>query len=113
MTSRRVAVLYALSLLAEGVEAVLKRTKRFEVVGMDLKQEEVWQRLRSFHPDVVIVDRADLGQADGALILQLLRSEPSVKLVCLNMEGRDMDIYSRRVSAIASSEELLHALERE
>lgn len=110
MAAHRVLVIYSRSLLAQAVESLLKRAKGLEVIGMDMDKQEVRERIPALHPEAVIVDRVDIPAPTSGLILELLRDNPSAKVLCLNMADSYVDIYSRRQLAVTKSEDLVRVL---
>ncbi len=112
MTDRRIVVIYRKSLLAQGLEALLKRTAGLEVVGMDFEREDAAQHIAVFHPEAVIVDVDELGIVGKTLIMQVLQENPSVKVFCLSINGNNVDVYQRRQMAVTKADELVEAIRR-
>ncbi|MDA8189702.1 MAG: hypothetical protein M0T85_16300 [Dehalococcoidales bacterium] len=110
MANRRILVLYSKSLLAQGVENLLRKSEGLEVIGVDLEQRDAVRRIGTLQPEVVIVDGDDLPVYGGSLILQLLREHPSVKVLCISVNGNTVDIYRKSQMAVTRADELVAAI---
>lgn len=113
MAKRRILVLYGKSLLAQGVENLLKKSEGLEVIGVDLTQQGAVARVSALRPEVVIVDGDDVPAYGGSLILQLLRENPSAKVLCISVNGSDVDVYHKSQVSVTRAEELLAAINME
>ncbi|MBI4319158.1 MAG: hypothetical protein HY675_11765 [Chloroflexi bacterium] len=112
MTDRRIAVLYKQSLLAQGVETLLKRIKGLDVMAISLDPLDVARRVAQFHPEAVIVDADEIRNLGGTLILQVLREAPTAKVFCINLNGSNVDIYHRQQLVVNKADELVEAITR-
>jgi len=112
MTTSRILVLYSKSLFAQGIEKVLKKLEGLEVIGIDLDKPAAIEQIAGLEPDAVIVDSADLPAHNSALILQLLRETPSVKVLCLSITDGSVDIYRKQRFVASKAEELVDALQK-
>ena len=66
MNTSTVLVLHRNSLLAQGIERLLRRVPDLEVMAFDLDEPETLAHMGSLKPLAVIVDKADLeGQGAG------------------------------------------------
>ncbi len=113
MAKRRILVLYGKSLLAQGVENLLKKSDGLEVIGVDMNQQGAVKRVSMLHPEVVIVDGDDMPANGGTLILQVLRENPSVKVLCISVNGSNVDIYRKSQVSVTQADELVAAINME
>ena len=112
MATRRVLVLYSRSLFAQGIEKLLRKVEGLETIGIDLDRPEAIEQICDLRPDAVIVDTADLPARGSALILQLLRDNSSVEVLCLSVLDGSMDIYRKQHFVVNRAEELVEALQK-
>ena len=112
MSTRRVLVLYSKSLFAQGIEKLLRKVEGLEIIGIDLDKPAAIEEISALTPDAVIVDTADLPARGSALILQLLRDNSSVKVLCVSVVDGSMDIYRKQHFVVSKAEELVEALQR-
>lgn len=113
MDKRRILVLYSKSLLAQGVENLLKKTDGLEVIGIDLEKKEAVNEINQLNPEAVIIDGDDIPAGGGALILQVLRENPSVKVFCISTNGSNVDVYRRSQVSVTRADELVAAISKE
>ena len=113
MAMRRILVLYGKSLLAQGVEQLLKRAGGLEVIGVDLDRRGAMGEISTLHPEVVIVDGDDVSANAGSLILQVLRENPSVKVFCISVSGSNVDVYRKSQVSVTETDQLLAAINME
>lgn len=113
MDKRRILVLYSKSLLAQGVANLLKRDEGLEVIGIDLEKNGSMSNINELRPEAVIIDGDDIPAGSGALILQVLRGNPSVKVLCISVNGSNVDIYRKSQVCITRADELVAAIRME
>ncbi len=113
MAKRRILVLYSKSLFAQGVENLLKRNEGLEVIGVDMLQKGTARRINTLQPEVVILDGDDHPEAGASLILQVLRENPSIRVLCISLNGTNVDIFRKSQICVTQADELVAAINME
>ena len=110
MAAKRIAVLYRSSLLAQGLEAALRKANDAEVYGLDLDAPGVPKQLKALAPLAVIVDPHEL---PGSLLLVLLELLQRGQLICVVSlrPGEDVvDILRKERVEVTKAGDVLAAL---
>lgn len=111
MARRQVLILYRGSLLAQGIESLLRDEKGLEIASVQVgKEERPGGYAMGFTPDVIIVDASDLGGQTRVSILDLLREHPRAKIICLNPEDGKVEVYRKDQRVANRREELVEAI---
>lgn len=107
----QVFILYSSSLLAEGLEGLL-RQEGLHVNGVDLRQPEALPRAkRRLRPhDVVIFDTGDSGVHPPSSILELLLQGPEIALIGLDPCLNRVAIYRKMETSMSRPEELVKTI---
>lgn len=107
----KVLVLQYRSLFAQGIERLLKKVEGLWVDSVDLEHDDVLDKVRRFQPGVIIVDMEDVRAFGDSLVLQILREDPRIRVVCLNTKDSKVDIYDRHQTVVGTAEELVRAVQ--
>lgn len=111
MARRQVLILYRGSLLAQGIESLLRDEKGLEIASLRMaKGEEPGSYAFGLTPDVIILDTCDLGGQARVSILGLLEEHPRAKVICLNPEDGKVDVYRKDQRFATKREELVDAI---
>ncbi len=110
MSNRRIMVLYGKSLFAQALQNLLKKREGLEVIGLDLDKTEVSMQVASLHPEAVIIDCDDLNVYGRSLILQVLNESPDAKILCVTVNGNNVDIYRKKQVEITKTDELVEVI---
>src|SRR3990170_3999992 len=105
MGRQQVLILYQASLLAQGVESLLRKERGLDVVGLRLGSGPRGGYVEGLDPDVIILDTCDLGGRAGMTVLGLLQEHPRAKVICLNAEDDKLEVYRRHERVAARREE--------
>lgn len=110
MAAKRIVVLYRSSLLAQGLEAALRKAGEAEVHGLDLDTPGTLERLEALAPFAVVVDPQEL--PDGSLVglLELLQRSPLVCVVSLHRGEDVVDILRNERVEVAKARDVLAAV---
>ncbi|MBI2305506.1 MAG: hypothetical protein HYU86_12270 [Chloroflexi bacterium] len=103
---RDIVVVYGKSLLAQGIERLLRKVEDIEVVGIDLERAGAMESIRSVQPGTVVLDMDDVSLKGGDLILRLLQNVSSLTVVCLTNNGERADIYHKEQKPLTTTQEL-------
>lgn len=110
MEEQWVVVLYGASLFVAGVGTCLRDRRDLDVVRIDSALPDAGQRLKSIHPDVIIFDSGDarLGTLPG--ITQLLRENPGVLVIGLDLTSNEVTVLSGQQRSATRAEDLVEAI---
>ena len=105
MLKRRVLLLRAPSLLAEGIERLLRQMEDVELIGpWDLNTELV-SRFPEATPDIVLmVEEGTHTEVTGALINQILEQHPELPVVYVGMQQNTIRLYTSRALPARATE---------
>jgi DNA-binding NarL/FixJ family response regulator len=103
-----VALVHQSSLLAQAVQSLLE-AEHVPVVGMDISEDHVAERLRALQPSVVVIDADDVAFRACSLIA-LLETIPEAKLVCLRDGGDHLDVYRKTRISVRGARDLAGAI---
>ena len=106
MTARRVLILYRDSLLAQGLESLLRQQTGLETSATQLEEANVEELVRHFAPDVIIVDRDELAVRAGITVDRLLR-EPHLRVIAVSSRDDVAQVYEGHEVRVAKLEDLL------
>ncbi len=81
MTTWKAAILYRHPLFDAGIACRPKTEERLRVVQVDDRQPGARERIRQFHPDVVVE-----AHADDPAVLNLLQEAPGALVVCMELD---------------------------
>lgn len=110
MTRRQVLILYRGSLLAEGIQSLLRNEKGLDVTSLRMAGETPAFFGSELTPDVIIVDTCDLRGPKSLLVIQLLREHPRAKVICLNAEDSKVEVYRKDERTASKREDLVEAI---
>ena len=107
----RVYVLFGNSLMAEGVEVMLKK-EGLGVVGVDVGDEEAFSRFeRDFQPgDAVIVDVGDAAVHPTLSLLHTLAERADVLVIGLDASQNEVHIFRKWRKTVSQVGELVEAI---
>jgi DNA-binding NarL/FixJ family response regulator len=108
MENNRLVVLFGDSLLMDGVEASLRASESLSVMRILDMGVDLSEHLHSLQPDVVLFDW-DTPQAQ--LIVSVLRDQPGVTLLGLDVHSRKVIIVSSHQYTPLSASELVQVIQ--
>lgn len=111
VAGERVLVLHYKSLFAQGIERLLTKVKGLQVESLELERDDVLEKVRRFQPGAIIVDVEDIRAFGDGLVLQILREDPRIRVVCLSTTDSKVDIYDRHQTVVGNTEELVKAVQ--
>ena len=111
MTARRVLILYRDSLLAQGLESLLRQQKGLETSAAQLEEANVEELVRQFAPDVIIVDRDELAEQTAITIGDLLAAGTGTKVIDVSIRNTTVRLYEGRELSEAGFQDLLAAID--
>lgn len=112
--SREIVVLSGQSLFVEGLISRLREyPKRLEVHHIDPNNADYIDQIGHIQPAAVLIDAANTGSAQCGLLCELLRSCPSVLVVRLAVDQRDVQIIRSSTHQFSGVQELIGVLEHQ
>ena len=105
MLKRRVLLLRVPSLLAEGVERLLRQMEEVELIGpWDLTNQPM-AHLSDAVPDIVVIAEEDPGATDtGHLINRILEQHPDLPIVRISVQQSTIRLYTSRALPARTTE---------
>ncbi len=105
MLKRRVLLLRAPSLLAEGIERLLREMEDVELIGPWDLEAQWMARLAEASPDIIVIAEEDANAADtSSLINQVLQQHPDLPIVRIGMEQSTIRLYTSRALPARTTE---------
>ena len=102
-----ILVLYQHSLLAEGVESLLKKANLI-VKGMNLQDPEAIERVRCLGQEaIVILDTSETNAHPGVNVPQVLLTNPHAVVIALNCQDNKVEIFRKEEKSIATLSDLV------
>ncbi len=107
-----ILVLYRHSLLAEGVESLLKK-ENLTVVGMSLEDPEAVERLGCLGREaVVLLDTSETNSHPSINVPQVLLQNPSAVVIVLNSQDNKVEIFRKEERSIAKLSDLVDIIRK-
>lgn len=110
MKNYRVFILADNVLFANGLESLLKREEGVEVVGVARLSQEALGWIRSRRPDVIIVEANEGGRQWDLALSELLRENPSGRVICLSLKDHEAVVYVSDRVVVTGGKDLMKAL---
>ena len=107
MSSQKVVVLRGSSLMAQGIEALLRNSSSIDLTGIDLGEPDAWERLRLSEPAVVVVEPDDLEQGKWGTLWRLLEEYPDLAIILVHPSEDSITVYRKHLVTINDSEDLV------
>lgn len=105
MPKHRVLFLRAPSLLAEGIERLLRHMEGVEFVGPWDLDAQVAARLSEANPDIIVLAEEGASAAEtGFLISEILEQHPDLPIVRVGMEQHSICLYTSRALPARTTE---------
>ncbi|MBI4301356.1 MAG: response regulator transcription factor [Chloroflexi bacterium] len=95
MCTKRVVLLSNHSLLAAGVQRLLQGVDSLELSIVAAKDPEAILKLRRLTPEVIVLDSSDPSLGEG-VIPRMLEENPHARVVALNLNRSDIEVYRVR-----------------
>lgn len=108
MKKQRVLALFGNSLLMDAVEASLTGNCDLSVIRMHNTVASAAERLSSLGPDLIILDLNDL---HSDLIVSLLRDQPHIPLLCVDITSSKVVALSCQQYTVLTVNDLLEVIE--
>jgi hypothetical protein len=109
MKEVRKVVLYGSDLVVSSIGANLQDQERFRLIQIDPLLPDVLHRLDAVHPDVVLFDLT-LAQTDFSTTV--LRRNPGVLLIGIDLKNDRMLVLSGEEFRLLTQEDLVRMIER-
>ena len=103
---KRVLILSSHPLFGRGVESLLRKETRLDIVGWEADIDKAVERIRELQPDVVILDSGD----PTPEVLRILREGLGTKVIGLNLQDSTMCVYRGEQRVVKRIEDLVEAI---
>lgn len=107
---KRIFMLSSHPLFSQGVESLLRRETRLEIVGRETDVDKAIERIKALRPDVVVLDSADL-RDPLPVVMRILREGVGTKVIGLNLKDNTMHVYRGEQRVVKQVEDLVEAIE--
>jgi hypothetical protein len=109
--SARVFILHSGSLLASGLEIILKE-EGLAATGIDVSTQSLDEEMLHFkRGDIVVFDTADVGVHPSLSLLQILMQTPAVVMIGLDPIENRMEIYRKSERRMHKTADLLKLIQ--
>ena len=108
---RRVFILSNHPLFGQGVESLLRREARLEIVGQETDLDQAVERIKEIRPDVVILDCAEPACDPTPAVMRILREGLGTKVIGLNLQDNTLYIYRGEQRLVKEVKDLIEAIE--
>ncbi len=106
-----VLVLYHHELFANGIVGLL-REKGFSPIGLDARSKDALERVQALRPRLILVEDNDPDSVFATKLKEILKRNPEVGVIRINIESNLLSIYSARQVMATGPEDLFDAIER-
>lgn len=110
LKGQRVVMLHGSSLMAQGLEALLRDLPGIHVTAVDLGEPNAWERLRTAKPDAVLVESAGLEQANWHGLWRLLEEYQDLSVILVHSSEDALSIYRKHLVPINDCDDLVSAI---
>jgi chemotaxis response regulator CheB len=100
------------TLLADGIEDVLRCEESVEILGWETDPDRARRSISQIHPDVVILAGANAADAFAPAVMAVLKGDLAVKVVEVTLESSHLYIYGKEVRVVQEVQGLLEAIEQ-
>ena len=92
MRSVPVVLLSNRTLLAAGIENLLRRIDGVELSVVSVTEAGTIERLRELNPEAIVLDSSDLSLGEG-VVTRLLGQHPEARVVALALDPTGIEVY--------------------
>ncbi len=110
---KRVFMLSSQLLFSQGIEKLLQGEGSLEIVGRESDPDRSLDQIRALAPDVIVVDAQDTASAPAAVIAQILKENPQVQVIALNLENEIARVYHGEQHVAQSLDDLLQLIDHD
>jgi chemotaxis response regulator CheB len=107
----RVLLLSDASVLDLAVEGLLCQDTVLEIVDPESDLDNTLRRIRTFEPDVIIVNEARQRRDSTLMWQRILDDVPGIRLIALNAQEVSMSIYEGGTQTVKTGADLLGAVQ--
>lgn len=113
MKNIRICVVYGDSLLAEGIESMLRNERGLTTTGVNVNEENLAERLGELHPHIILVDQND--SLVTSMTLQsghIFEAYPEAKLIIVDLDRSRVSVHYREETIVNGRDGLIDAVRR-
>lgn len=93
-----------------GLENLLRQEKSLKILGNETNEERAIDQIKECQPEVVIVYRDDTLNNSKALIIEILKANPDIRVIGLNLQNNVFFVYQATQWVTTDVEDLLKAI---
>jgi chemotaxis response regulator CheB len=108
---KRVFILSSHPLFGQGVESLLRREARLEIIGQETDVDKAVERIKELQPNVVILDCAEPTCDPTPVMMHLLKEGLDTKVIGLNLQDNTLYIYRGEQRRVKDVQDLIEAIE--
>ena len=112
MRSQRIFILSPHTLLARGIELLLRGRSVFRVVGTETSIPTGIERIYRLHPDVVILGNGQESPVSLEDVSSVFRVSPGTAVIVLRPGDNLLHVYQDEEVTVANVEDLVQAIRR-
>ncbi len=112
MRRTRICVVQGDSLLAEGIDSMLRSEKWLEVVSVMSGEGDLSERLRQLHPDIILVDRGDPVAISILQSRHLFDQEQQARLIIVDLSRSRINVHHIEEAVVTGKDALIDVLRR-
>ncbi|RMF00029.1 MAG: DNA-binding response regulator [Chloroflexi bacterium] len=106
----RVLVVDENSMFSNGVQLLLVAQKTLEIIGtVPVDLSLISAEIERLHPDVLVLNEK-MVSSQSNLIFSLLKNHPTLRVIALNLEGNQINIFDNRQVMVKSFSDLVSAI---
>lgn len=93
-----------------GLENLLRQDKEIKILGQETDRERAIRKIEELQPDIVIVYADDSQIGSRSFIIEILRINPSIKVIGLSLQNNTFYIYQVKQGETSSVDDLFKTL---
>lgn len=106
----RVLVVDENSMFSNGVQLLLVTQKNLEIIGtVPIDLAVITAEIDRMHPNVVVINEK-IVSSQSNLIVTLLKTYPTLRIIALNLEGNQINIFDNRQVVVETFDDLVSAI---
>ncbi len=107
LSHKRIVILESDQLLFAGMQSLLSEHGKYEVIGLELVDEQhIYREIERLHPEVVILNE-NLQGTDLGKLLNYLASLPEIRTILVNTLDNRIQIMDKHQSVIRQLSDFL------
>lgn len=110
MNMTRVFIISSHLMFAHGLESLLRRETRLDVVGQEADEQKAIERIKELRPNVVILDSSKPPFEPVPTVIRILQESPGTNIIGLSLQNNTLYIYRATQRVVLNLEDLMEAI---